>query len=417
MKNVKLLFVFLSLIVLASMSAVAAPIPLGIEWVEVEGTQLDPSGQSVLREEFRREDELNVRIRLSAPVRVEDVVITAFISGYEFGEISDSVRIHRIDPGRALTTSLKLQLPDLIDDGDYKLRLLVTDKNSDTLVQEYDIAVGLDEHNLVIDDVIFYESTTVRPGDSLYSLVRVRNRGSRDYDNVRVTVSVPELDIRTADFLNEVEAGDIKSSPELFMRVPLNAKPGSYEVVVDVDYHHQRTTTKTYMIEVVEEEKAEAEAPKTVVSASTQPQRVSEGSTAVYPLTISNLGSDSKTYTLTIESAGQWADFRIDPSNLVLLKGYEARTIYLHVTPNENAQESNVFVVTIDDGKDKSQVAFQTDVTFVEEDTSFRRGLEIGLIVLVVLLVVIGLVVAFTRFAARDDDDEEDDEEGTQTYY
>ena len=417
MKKIGFLFVFISLIVLASMGAMAAPIPVGIEWVEVEGTRLDPSGQSVLREEFRREDELNVRIRLSSPTRVDDVVVTAFVSGYEFGGISDSLRIHRMDPGRALTRDLNLKLPHLMDDGEYKLRIIVTDRDSSALVEEFDIAVGLDEHKLVISDVIFFEKDTFSPGESLYGVVRLRNMGDRDYDNVRVNMRVPGLDIRTADFMNMIRAGETRSSSELFMRIPMDAKPGVYDVIVEVDYHHFRTTSRTFSIEVVGRDAPAVEPTRTVVSAATEPQTVSVGSSAVYPITISNLGSHSRTYTLKIEAAGEWADFRISPSNLVLLEGYEAKTVYLHVTPNAGAQETNIFVLSVSDGKDVSQVAFQTDVTHSQDVTGFRRALEIGLIVLVVLLVVIGLIVAFTRLAARDEEDEEEDDETTQTYY
>ena len=114
MKNIRFLFVFLSLILLASMGAMAAQIQVGIEWVEVEGIRLDPSSTSVLREEFRQEDELNVRVRLSSLTRVEDVTVTVFISGYEFGTVSDSVRIHNIEPGRALTRNLNIKIPHSI---------------------------------------------------------------------------------------------------------------------------------------------------------------------------------------------------------------------------------------------------------------------------------------------------------------
>jgi flagellar biosynthesis/type III secretory pathway M-ring protein FliF/YscJ len=45
-----------------------------------------------------------------------------------------------------------------------------------------------------------------------------------------------------------------------------------------------------------------------------------------------------------------------------------------------------------------------------------KKGLEIGLIVLVVLLIIVGLIVAFNR--KKDEDDEEaEDEISGQTYY
>ncbi len=417
MNKTGFLFVFLSLLVFSSLGVMAAPIPVDLEWVEVSGTRLDPTGQSVLREEYRRDDELNVRLRLSTPTEVEDVVVTAFVSGYEFSTISDSVRLHRMNPGRAYTRDLDIRLPELMEDGEYKLRILITDKDSESLVQEYDIAVGLDEHMLVISDVVFYESEVARPGEAMYSIVRLANRGDRDYDDVRVSMSIPELGISTTDFVNTIESGETRTSPELYLRMPQDAKAGTYDVVVEADYHHVRSTTETFSIDVVETSEPKPAEPKTVVSASTETQTVSVGSNAVYPVTISNLAGQSRTYKLSIEATDEWADFRVSPSNLVLLEGYEAKTVYVHATPKAGASDTNVFVLNIEDGTDKSQVAFQTDVLPVEDRTGFRRALEIGLIVLVVLLVIVGLIVAFTRLASREDEDEDEDDETTQTYY
>ena len=80
MKNLGILFVFLaSLLVISSANVLAAPIPVAIDWVEVEDAKLDPTSQTSIREEFQAEDELDVTVRLTTPTDVEDVTVTAFI--------------------------------------------------------------------------------------------------------------------------------------------------------------------------------------------------------------------------------------------------------------------------------------------------------------------------------------------------
>ena len=58
-----------------------------------------------------------------------------------------------------------------------------------------------------------------------------------------------------------------------------------------------------------------------------------------------------------------------------------------------------------------------TTVSAVDDGNwdSVKRGLEIGLIVLVVLLVILGLIIAVNKIRGNDDDSE--DEGSEQTYY
>ncbi len=420
------LFVFL-MMVLASLGVFAQPLPVDIDWVEVENVELEAT-TSTFRETFDRDEEIEVRVRLTVPSSVpddlEDVTLTVFLSGYEFDTISDSERIHRMKPGRAYTEELNLRLPQLMDKGDYKLRVMVTDKDSETLVEEYDIDVTLEENLLAIRDVVFFEDETVRPGESLYSVVRVENFGDDDEENVKVSVSIPELGIRTADFMDEIESGDSESSTELYLRIPEDAKAGEYDAEVKLEYNEFESTSKMYTVTVLDKKapSADDESPKTLVSAAIEPQSVQVGSTAVYPITISNLADNAKTYTLTVESASDWASFKVNPSNLVLLEPREAKTLYLYVTPQAGADETNLFVVSINDGEEKQQGALQADVEAgteagTEDSGNFSRALEVSLIVLVVILVIVGLIVAFTKLASRDEDEDEDEDETTQTYY
>lgn len=407
-------------LLLSSASVVAAPLPIDVEFVEVEGVRLDPSAQSVLREELRREDDLNVRVRISTPSEIEDATISVFISGYEFRTISDSVRVHRLLSGRAITRDFNLALPYNMEDGEYKLRVMVTDRDSETFVQEYDIAVGLDENELRISDFVFHPGDMVRPGEALYGVARIRNMGDRFQDDVRVSLEVPALGISTADFINEIDARESKTSPELYLRIPDDASAGTYNVEVTLRYNYYYTETKTYQIEVVEAPSAPVERGQSAVSVPRGMQEVKAGSSVTFPVTISNLGTNSRTYILNVDTGSDWASYRFDPSNMIVLEGGEARTVYVRADVSENAIGEKVALMSITDGLDTKQVALQADV--IAEDVhdsvgGFRRALEIGLIVLVVLLVIVGLVVAFTRLTAEDDEFDEDDDESTQTYY
>lgn len=421
MKKIGFLMVFVAaFLLLSSASVVAAPLPIDLEFVEVEGVRLDPSSQSVLREELRREDDLNVRVRISTPDRIEDAMISVFISGYEFDTISDSVRVHRLESGRALTRDLNIKLPYNMEEGEYKIRVMVTDRDRETFVKEYDIAVGLDENELVISDFVFHPGDMVRPGEALYGVARIRNMGDRIQDDVRVSLEVPGLDISTADFLNEIDRGESKTSPELYLRIPSDASAGTYDAEVSLRYNYYYTQTRNFEIEVIDAPEEPKEKAHTAVSAPRDAQEIKAGGSASYPVTISNLGRSSMTYVLNIDTGKDWADFRFDPSNVVVLEEGEAKTVYVRVEPHEDAESDKVALLSITDGKETKQVALQASVVpdDVEEPVGgFRRALELGLIVLVVLLVIVGLVVAFTRLTSEEDEFDDEEDEATQTYY
>jgi len=97
----------------------------------------------------------------------------------------------------------------------------------------------------------------------------------------------------------------------------------------------------------------------------------------------------------------------------------ETQTAYLYVTPKEDAPEGEkVFMVSVETQGDQKQVALTANVLAGESEPlgdwdKVKKGLEIGLIVLVVLLVVLILIIGFNKLKG----DEEPEEISGQTYY
>ena len=88
----------------------------------------------------------------------------------------------------------------------------------------------------------------------------------------------------------------------------------------------------------------------------------------------------------------------------------------MYLAAKEDASAgSKVFTVVVSDaaGTQLEQLALNADVTEAENTGSVTRGLEIGLIVLLVILVIIGLVVLFSKMKGKESDDELEGE----TYY
>ncbi|RMD57834.1 hypothetical protein D6825_02775 [Candidatus Woesearchaeota archaeon] len=392
-------------------SASAAQIPLVLEEVEFDDTTLSPYGDNRLSVE--RGEEYDVRVQITPTADISDAQMRITIDGYEFSDVEDiQARTQPEDYSANVTyvEKLKLKIPSELDRDNYKLRLTIADKYNNALVQEYNLKIDAARHALRIDDVVFSPNSAVRAGSALLTTVRVENKGEQRERDVRVTVSVPELGIAATDYIEEIDDGDEEEeTEEIFLRIPRCSKPGVYDVLVEAEYQrrHKKVSERKSITVLEDETCAEDAAPKTTVSISNQAQSVTAGESAVYPITVTNAGRVSRTFTVQTQSA-EWADVSITPTSTLVVPAGATQTVFVNVAAHEDAPAgAHSLVATIASGEFSQQVMLTTNVS---EKTSSAVGvLTVVLIVLIVLLVIVGLVLLISLLNR---------EEGrTETYY
>ncbi len=401
-------------------------LPLDVVYIKINGDEV--TNDRTVREVFDRGDELDVRVKLEATADVEDVSVLARVFGdehYDVLEVSDNFDMQA---GDRQTVDLTLRLPEIADEGSYKLRVIVADRDGAAKVYNYNLRVDAQRHFVMIDDVYFSPNARVEAGRALLSVVRLENLGEGSEDGVRVTVSLPALGVSATDYVDEMDADDEVSTEELYLRIPADAASGVYDVLVDVEYDEGfATESAVYQIEVVgapepaDEPADEPARPgRTVVSVGLETQDVVAGAGgAIYPVTLSNEGSEAKTYTLGTSGADSFATVEVSPSSLVMLKPGETKTVYVYVSANEDATTgAHSFSVDIKNGAETlQQVPLTANVVAPQggDWDGVKKGLEVGLIVLIIVLIVLGLIVAFSK--AKKGDDDGDEELAGQTYY
>ncbi|MBI4150185.1 hypothetical protein HY488_02155 [Candidatus Woesearchaeota archaeon] len=412
---------------------VGSELPAEVVRVEVNGDEVETG--TGITERLDRGQELEVKVRVEAEDDVDDVQVLAILFGDERFLVSDSSGNFNLDANERTTVTLRLQVPEVFESDNYFLRVILASRTGYTKSYNYPVHMDSQRHQLVIEDVFFSSNGgKVRAGRSLLPIVRVNNLGEMDEEDVRVEVSIPELGVSAVDFIDELEADEEESSEELFLTVPSSARAGTYNMVVTVKYDEStRTVTKTVPVEVVGEPSAASEddessdstsskkkSGKTLVSVGPQSQDVLRGEGGViYPLTLTNDGSTSKSYTIGVSGVDTFATVEISPSNVVLLSPGETETAYVYVSAKEDATTgSHPFTLDIKSG---DEVLQQVPVTAnvvepANEGVGLTRGLEIAVIVIVIILVIVGLIVAFTR-AKKGEDEEEEAVQGGQTYY
>ena len=142
---------------------------------------------------------------------------------------------------------------------------------------------------------------------------------------------------------------------------------------------------------------------KTTISVGSQLESVSQGATAVFPLTITNSGRTSKSYTVSVQ-AGDWADVKISPTSTMVIDGGKTQTVYVFVTADKKAPAgAQVLTATVSsNGQKLEDITLTANVA--KSGSTFRSLLEWGLIIMVVLLVVLGLIIGFSRLKGDEDD-------------
>ncbi|PIN86250.1 hypothetical protein COV19_05570 [Candidatus Woesearchaeota archaeon CG10_big_fil_rev_8_21_14_0_10_44_13] len=409
---------------------------LDVIWVKINDDLVE-NGDEV-RLSVERDQEIEVKVEMMASQDVEGVAIEAEIFGDDHYQIDDQSETFDASNQTLYIKTLTLQLPDIMDQDNYDLRVSVAGRTGAVKVYNYLLKIDTQKHSMIIKDVTLNPQDSVKAGRALLAVARIRNVGQNTEESVKVKVSIPELGVSAVDYIDDIESEDSVSTEELYIRIPSDAKSGSYDVKVEVEYDEGFKTVKESMQIDVEGDGSDSDGTdgtdngqqpqpvtdKTTITVGSQAQDLTRGEGgSIYPLTISNEGSNSKTYKISVAGTDTFAEVRVSPSTLVVVNGGETETVYVYLTARETAQVG-AYTFSVDVSSNNQvlkQIPLNANV--VEGKTqasgwdSVKKGLEIGLIILIVLLVILGLIIAFNKMKGSDEDEEEEGEVTGQTYY
>ncbi len=376
-----------------------------------------------------RTDEIEVSVRLQSWTNTSLRVSASIYDGDE--ETATEDEYVTMSDGQERVVKLPLSLTSLMDKGRGKLLVVVSGRNTLTTTYHYNIELGANTHDLTIKDVTVTPSNGVKAGRSAIVTVRLKNIGEKDEDSVKVTASVPELGVSDSVYIDSLKADASKSTEEMVLMMPSCAKPDTYTLKVTVDYRNDKSKeTKDVPLEIIggdlcgpkkDDAAAGSTAPeKTTVNVNMDSQVVTRGEGgAIYPIVMTNEGTTTKSYTLSLDGA-DWANVKLSPSNLVVLNAGETRAVYAYVSAKENAAlGEHMFAVSIKSGDNLlKQVPLKADVidsksASTANTSDAKNVLEWVLVVLVVVLVIVGIVLLVQKMKG----DKGDSADLTQTYY
>jgi uncharacterized membrane protein len=389
-------------------SAVALPVVL--DEVEVDDTTL--TEDAVNRLSLERGEEYEVRVKFTPTFDIDNAEVRVFISGYEFNDIEDiedKTPVFDADANVTYVKKLSIVLPDEVDEDDYKLRVVISDRFNDELIANYNLKIDVPRNALKIEDVVFNPSNAVRAGSALLTTVRIENKGEQEQDDVKVTVSIPGLGVSGTEYVDEIEDGDEEEeTEEIFIRVPKCAKAGQYDVSIDVEFSQRhRKVSEQRTITVLEDETCnESNAQTSSITLGNQMQNVASGQTAIFPITVANAGKTSKTFVVTVPST-DWATVSVTPTSMLVVPAGQTQTIFVNVQVSEDAPSgAHSLVATVASGDNRQELTLTANV--VGGQSKAKGVFEIILIVLVVLLVILGIIIGIGHLRGK---------EQSETYY
>jgi uncharacterized membrane protein len=433
----KIYRILVFLLAMIALSSYAMAVNLDITAVEINGRKVNVADGHTINYKYERGERLDIDVCVEALAEVRDAQVEADIFGYRHSArdrehpVSDVSDTFDLDEGDNDCVDLRLVIPEMIDMDYYKLRITAADRDGIAVDRVYELHLkGVSASDAVIIKDYTFDPESIVAGRAFTANVRVRNIDDNDLDDLKVTVSVPELNIKTSEYMDNLDADETKTFEELLLRIPDCTRPGTYDVEMTVEFDEYEETSETGQITVKAGDTCGVDSGSGSGSGtSTQPdksvikvptaQEASPGSSIVYPIMISNTAGVSKTYTLTVSGASGWSTTKIDPNAIVVVPAGQSKTAYLYVSVDNKAQPGDkILTLTIDTGSESKQVSMLTKVTgktasssagSAADWSSFKRWLEIGLVILVVILLIIGLVIGFNKM--------KDSKEEPESYY
>ena len=403
-----------------------------IDQVEVNDIQVTTAGDAVYAEAGSR---MTIDVYLSGATDSNyDARIEAWVGGYEYNVLRDTTSIFQVEPGVDYKKTLAIELPqDMEASEDYTLNVEVFDDDV-SIKQTYTLRVQEPRHSLRVYDVIFSPSQNVEAGQPLFASVRVENLGDNLEEDIKVTVAIPQLGVSSSEFIDELitdieesddsgfefDEEDAETTDDLMLLIPATAAAGNYDAVVTVEYNRGHSVIEQeYPITVrgASAVVAASAAPQVLVNVDAASKTVAANQGVVYTLSVANLGSSARAFTLEVLGADGWATYRVDPQ-LMTVSADGTGSAYVYVTPRADVAGMQSFKVRVSEaGQPVGEVALSAQVSAADNSNvgAFKTVLEVGFVVLLIILVILGIVIIAKKLRDSDDDGTEGVE--GQTYY
>ena len=347
-------------------------------------------------------DTLDIEVELEAKVSSDTNRIRVWLNGYEHDALLDTVGPFSAKQGKTTFKTLSINLPsDMISQEDYTLKIEV-----EGIVKEYELYVDTQRHRVDTLDLIMTPSYGVEAGQNVIAEVRLKNRGQKDQESVKVSISIPELGVVGSGYISDLDETESISSDEILLFIPETAEAGEYDVLVEAKFNDGYSKEKaTYKLNVLGQKEV---MEKSLIASLSKNINLKAGESSNFDVVIANPNIESKPVSIVaVENA--WGYVEVTPS-LAMIEGGSDATYNVKVIAKEEITGEKVLSLQVKEG---TKVISELKVNaYVEkaEGTNFVN-LALAALLIIAIIVLVSLMISIGRRKKGSNDDYSSNEE------
>jgi hypothetical protein len=350
-------------------------------------------------------DTIEVQLQVYAFETIDKARFEILVSGYEHRSLyAVSDEPIKMVAGTTKYVTLSLDLPtDMDNEEEYTLEIRGRDEVS-SISEEYSLYVNTQRDRVDVLDFITTPSSGVEPGQTVIAEVRMKNRGQKDQESVRVNVAIPELGISESSYVSSLGRDEVVTSDDMLIFVPEEAAAGQYQVIVTLEYDEGYDESfSTFVMNVLSPRLVDKE--NLLVSFNNNVDLVA-GTAKSFDVVVANPNSVATPISLAALDAA-WADVEVSPSLAMVQSGSDA-TFTVTVTPKSAIAGEKELVLSVKEGTNTA--ADLTVNTYVEgSDELDMTNVILAVLLVIAIIVLLALVVTIAR--RKGDNNSEDTEE------
>jgi len=362
---------------------------------------------------------ISVKLGETMPVAVEfyptvdsnDTTITAEISyghGKHMSVVSDAFyAIAGTDYKETLNIAMPTNVEVTPPGESYTLSIAIKDGHGN-LIEFQPVPLTVQKENDLLDIQKVMAQSSVDAGKPMLVDIVVKNVGTDNQDDVYVSVEIPTLGVNAQEYVGDLYSVDNDEGKDTAVisvpiKIPSTALSGAYVMTIRASNGNVDVSKKVGLnVNGIAKDSETSDAIPTVTE-----QTVGQGKTASYEISVVNLGTSAKTYSVEISGTDGWASYSINPSAVSLQKDARSQ-LNVYLTAQDKATAgTHTFTATV-----KSSDGWQKQFTFTANVEAARTVDPVLISVIVLAIILVVLIAIFVK--SRSKPEALEDEE---TYY
>jgi len=260
--------------------------------------------------------------------------------------------------------------------------------------------------DLLVTQIILEPGTEVEQGEFFTVRVQLINNKAYEINDIQARIRNTKLGIDISSMVPSMKPEEQRTI-DFVLKVPGCAPAANYELGFTTDHKEgAKVYTQTVYQQIIVKKKDgacktnETALDNTIISTLTG-QEALVGESVIYPITITNMNGEAKTYALSLHDINRLGTYRFDPDPVVTVPAGKAATVYLYVQTESFAPlgRNTIDLVVESDGQQETTSLGLRIIKAVGAPLAqvIQTAVQIALILIVLALIVAAGIVAYKK--------------------